>query len=199
MPPFLFDILFCNYLFTLTHLLHRRQVSCFIHFYNPRVSLLTAEMFVEFHLLNFESIFSPTKLISTLHFFNQILERDACSLISLIGEVWAFMGFHCWESLICDHYRPKGLRSDVHSENLNSEYELSALVAKTGKMLLYWDWPTLPELVRARDVDGNQVWEVTLRAYRMQSPKEAAEPQYQKAGDERQIIRNYRSTSNHLD
>lgn len=66
-------------------------------------------------------------------------------------------------------------------------------------MLLYWDWPTLPEFVKARDVDGNQVWEVTLGAYPMQPPKEAGEPQNQKAGDERQIIRNYRSTSNHLD
>lgn len=65
-----------------------------------------------------------------------MLERDACSFISLIG---GGVGFHgaterAWYVTTAGH---RGSRFNVNPENLNSKHELAALLARTQKELLY--------------------------------------------------------------
>lgn len=80
---------------------------------------------------------SLTKHLCLL-FLLQMLERDSCPFISLIRWMWAFMGateeLNMWPLKVL-----RVLWSNVHPENLNSKYKLSALVARSGEELLYWD------------------------------------------------------------
>lgn len=151
-------------------------------------------MLVEFSFLNFKSIVCLTKLIPAPGFFNQMLERDACSLISLPGEVRASMGLlmelNLWP-LWATGTEVWGLLSSWRI----SKYELNALGAGTQKVLWCWGWPTPLEVVRARDVDGNQVLEATLGACPVQLTKETAEPNGEKMITELQNDRRHKELS----